>query len=178
MNPVNMNPVSTNPVYSLVVPIYNEEAALPILLRRLDGLLDQLDGPAEAILVDDGSKDASGIVCEGRARSDKRYRYIRLSRNFGHQIAITTGMDRARGEAVIVMDADLQDPPEVVLEMVAKWREGFDVVFGRRRKRVGETWFKLVTARWFYRVFAAMIPIEVPLDTGDFRLMSRKVVVA
>ena len=97
MNPVNMNPVSTNPVYSLVVPIYNEEAALPILLRRLDGLLDQLDGPGEAILVDDGSRDASGIVCEARARADKRYRYIRLSRNFGHQIAITTGMDRARG---------------------------------------------------------------------------------
>ena len=163
-----------NPVYSLVVPIYNEEAALPILLRRLDGLLDQLDGPAEAILVDDGSKDASGIVCEGRARSDKRYRYIRLSRNFGHQIAITTGMDRARGEAVIVMDADLQDPPEVVLEMVAKWREGFDVVYAERLSRAGESRFKRLTADLFYRAMAKLAAVDIPRNVGDFRLVDRK----
>ena len=112
------------PVYSLVVPIYNEEAVLPLLLRRLDALIDALDAPAEAILVDDGSSDASPIVLEAKARSDARYRFIRLSRNFGHQVAITTGMARAAGQAVIVMDADLQDPPEVVLDMVAKWRAG------------------------------------------------------
>src|ERR1700728_2987973 len=135
---------SMNPVYSLVVPIYNEEAVLPILLRRLDALLDRLYGPAEAIFVDDGSGDSSAIVCEAKARADKRYRYIRLSRNFGHQIAITTGMDRANGDAVIVMDADLQDPPEVVLEMIAKWKEGFEVVYAERLSREGEGWFK----RW------------------------------
>jgi len=163
-----------NPVYSLVVPIYNEEAALPILLRRLDGLLDQLDGPAEAILVDDGSRDASGIFCEGRARSDKRYRYIRLSRNFGHQIAITTGMDRARGDAVIVMDADLQDPPEVVLEMVAKWREGFDVVYAERLSRAGESRFKRLTADLFYRAIARLSAVDIPRNVGDFRLVDRK----
>jgi dolichol-phosphate mannosyltransferase len=101
---------------------------------------------------------------------------VSFARNFGHQRAITAGVDFARGKAVVVMDADLQDPPEVVLEMVAKWRQGFDVVYARRRKRAGETWFKRVTARVFYRVFAAMIPIQVPLDTGDFRLMSRRVV--
>src|SRR5580704_12541636 len=135
-----------NPRYSLVVPIYNEEAVLPILLRRLDALLDSLDGPAEAIFVDDGSRDASAIVCEAKARADKRYRYVKLSRNFGHQIAITTGMDRARGDAVIVMDADLQDPPEVVIEMIAKWQEGFEVVYAERLSREGEGRFKLWTA--------------------------------
>ena len=113
------------PVYSLVVPIYNEEAVIPLLLRRLDALMDALDGPAEAIFVDDGSRDTGPIVLEAKARSDPRYRFIKLSRNFGHQIAITTGMERAAGEAVIVMDADLQDPPEVVLEMIAKWKEGY-----------------------------------------------------
>src|SRR5580704_7960431 len=124
-----------NPRYSLVVPIYNEEAVLPILLRRLDALLDRLDAPAEAIFVDDGSKDTSSIVCEAKARADKRYRYIKLSRNFGHQIAITTGMDRASGDAVIVMDADLQDPPEVVIDLIAKWQEGFEVVYAERLSR-------------------------------------------
>src|SRR5580658_762538 len=127
-----------NPRYSLVVPIYNEEAVLPILLRRLDALLDRLDGLAEAIFVDDGSSDASAIVCEAKARADKRYRYIRLSRNFGHQIAITTGMDRAKGDAIIVMDADLQAPAEVVIEMIDKWKEGFEIVYAERLSREGE----------------------------------------
>jgi polyisoprenyl-phosphate glycosyltransferase len=110
------------------------------------------------------------------ADKDPRYRIISFARNFGHQAAITAGLDHARGEAVVVMDADLQDPPEVVLEMVAKWRQGYDVVYGKRRSREGETRLKLLTAKWFYRIFARMIPIEVPLDTGDFRLMSRRVV--
>jgi dolichol-phosphate mannosyltransferase len=164
-----------NPVYSLVVPIYNEEAVLPILLRRLDGLLDRLDGPAEAIFVD-GSSDASSIVCEAKARADKRYRYIRLSRNFGHQIAITTGMDRASGDAVIVMDADLQDPPEVVLEMAAKWKEGFDVVYAERLSREGESRFKKWSADIFYRLLGKLSAIEIPRNVGDFRLVDRKVV--
>jgi dolichol-phosphate mannosyltransferase len=140
--------------------------------------LQKLGLDAEVLFVNDGSRDRSMELLRGIAQAEPRYRILSFARNFGHQTAITAGVDYARGEAVVVMDADLQDPPEVVLEMVAKWREGFDVVYGRRRGRAGETWFKLLTARWFYRVFAAMIPIEVPLDTGDFRLMSRKVVVA
>ena len=116
------------PTYSLVVPIFNEEAVIPILLRRLDALLGALDAPGEVIVVDDGSQDTSAIVIEAKARVDTRYRLIKLSRNFGHQIAITVGLDHAAGRAVIVMDADLQDPREVVLEMIAKWKEGYDVV--------------------------------------------------
>jgi glycosyltransferase involved in cell wall biosynthesis len=164
------------PVYSLVVPIYNEQAVLPMLLRRLDQLMDQLDGPAEVIFVDDGSTDASSIVCEARARDDERYRYLRLSRNFGHQIAISTGMDRARGEAVIVMDADLQDPPEIVLDMVEKWKEGYDVVYAERLSREGEGRFKRWTADLFYRLMTKLSAVEIPRNVGDFRLVDRKAV--
>jgi dolichol-phosphate mannosyltransferase len=117
-------------------------------------------------------------LLRGIAAGEPRYRVLSFARNFGHQAAITAGVDFARGEAVVVMDADLQDPPEVVQQMVARWRDGYDVVYGRRRSREGESWFKLLTARWFYRIFALMIPIEVPLDAGDFRLMSRRVIVA
>jgi dolichol-phosphate mannosyltransferase len=163
-----------SPVYSLVVPIFNEQAVLPLLLRRLDALLDALDAPAEAILVDDGSSDASPIVLEAKARSDARYRYIRLSRNFGHQIAITTGMARAAGRAVIVMDADLQDPPEVVLDMVAKWKEGVQVVYGERTARAGESCFKRLTADLFYRLLDGLSEVEIPRNVGDFRLVDRK----
>ncbi len=165
-----------NPVYSLVIPIYNEEAVLPVLLRRLDALLDQLDGPAEAIFVDDGSRDSGPIVLEAKARADKRYRFIKLSRNFGHQIAITTGMDRASGDAVIVMDADLQDPPEVVLEMAAKWKEGYQVVYAERLSRDGESRFKRLTADLFYRFIGKLSDVEIPRNVGDFRLVDRKVV--
>jgi polyisoprenyl-phosphate glycosyltransferase len=162
------------PVYSLVVPIYNEEAVLPLLLRRLDALLDALDGPAEAIFVDDGSRDTGPIVLEAKARSDQRYRFIKLSRNFGHQIAITTGMDYALGEAVIVMDGDLQDPPEVVLEMIAKWREGYQVVYAQRLSRDGESAFKRVTAGLFYRLLDKLSDVPIPRDVGDFRLVDRQ----
>jgi glycosyltransferase involved in cell wall biosynthesis len=162
------------PVYSLVVPIYNEEAVLPLLLRRLDALLDALDGPAEAIFVDDGSRDTGPIVLEAKARSDQRYRFIKLSRNFGHQIAITTGMDYALGEAVIVMDGDLQDPPEVVLEMIAKWREGYQVVYAQRMSRDGESAFKRVTADLFYRLLDKLSDVPIPRDVGDFRLVDRQ----
>ena len=167
------------PEVSLVIPIYNEEAVLPVLDERLIALLDKLgDLSCEVVFVDDGSKDKSLALLRTMVQREKRYRAVSFSRNFGHQRAITAGMDAARGKAVVVMDADLQDPPEVILEMVAKWRDGYDVVYGRRRSRAGETPFKLLTAKAFYRLFAAMIPIEVPLDTGDFRLMSRRVVVA
>ena len=162
------------PVYSLVVPIYNEEAVLPLLLRRLDALLDALDGPAEAIFVDDGSRDTSPIICEAKARMDTRYRFLKLSRNFGHQVAISTGMDHARGQAVIVMDADLQDPPEVVLDMVAKWKEGFEIVYAERLTREGESRFKLATADLFYKLIGRLSDIDIPRNVGDFRLVDRK----
>ena len=166
------------PTLSLVLPIFNEEEVLPELHRRLQEFLVELRLDAEVVFVDDGSRDRSMDLLRAFAAGDPRYRILSFARNFGHQAAITAGVDHARGEAVVVMDADLQDPPEVVLEMVARWRAGFDVVYGRRRSREGETWFKLLTARAFYRIFGAMIPIEIPLDTGDFRLMSRRVVVA
>jgi polyisoprenyl-phosphate glycosyltransferase len=171
-------PDGGRPTLSLVLPIYNEQEVIPELHLRLQGFLAALPVSAEVLFVDDGSRDTSMPLLRELAATEPRYRVVSFARNFGHQTAITAGVDFARGEAVVVMDADLQDPPEVVLEMVAKWRAGFDVVYGRRRQRQGETWFKLLTARAFYRVFAAMIPIEVPLDTGDFRLMSRRVVVA
>jgi polyisoprenyl-phosphate glycosyltransferase len=164
------------PVLSLVLPVYNEELVIPELVRRLSALLLDLDLEVEVVFVDDGSKDRSRELLMQACVEDARFRLVGFSRNFGHQSAITAGMDYARGDAVVVMDADLQDPPSVVALMVEKWREGFDVVYAKRRSRSGETIFKLVTARLFYRLFAALIPIEVPLDTGDFRLMSRRVI--
>jgi glycosyltransferase involved in cell wall biosynthesis len=162
------------PTYSLVAPIFNEEAVIPVLLKRLDALLDSLDAPAEVILVDDGSRDTSAIVIEAKARADKRYRLIKLSRNFGHQIAITVGLDHAAGRAVIVMDADLQDPPEVVLEMIAKWKEGYDVVSAERASRQGESRFKRATADLFYRLMGRLGDVSKPCNAGDFRLVDRR----
>lgn len=168
-----VGPSEGPPRYSLVIPIHNEEAVLPLLLRRIAALLDCLDGPGEAIFVDDGSDDTSAIFLRGLVRTDSRLRLIELSRNFGHQIAITAGMDAARGEAVVVMDADLQDPPEVVLELISKWKEGFDIVYARRTRREGETLFKRSTANLYYRLLAIMTSVEVPRDVGDFRLVGR-----
>jgi glycosyltransferase involved in cell wall biosynthesis len=162
------------PLYSLVVPIYNEEAVLPVLLLRLDALLARLDGPAEVIFVDDGSRDVSPIVLEAKARADDRYKLLKLSRNFGHQVAITCGMARAAGQAVVVMDADLQDPPEIVLELIAKWREGFEVVAAQRLSREGESRFKRWTASLFYRLIGRLGDVDIPPDVGDFRLIDRK----
>ena len=161
--------------YSIVVPVYNEEAVLPILLKRLDKLMDELDGPAEAILVDDGSTDSGSIFLRARAKSDLRYRYIGLTRNFGHQVAITAGMDAASGDAVIVMDADLQDPPEVVQEMIARWREGYEVVYAHRTVREGEGAFKRWTAAAFYWLIARLSSVDIPRNVGDFRLVDRRV---
>jgi polyisoprenyl-phosphate glycosyltransferase len=160
--------------YSLVIPVFNEEAVLPLLLRRMDLLLDQLDAPGEVIFVDDGSSDCSGIVLSAKAKDDPRYRYIGLSRNFGHQIALTAGLDAAAGQAVIVMDADLQDPPEVVLEMIARWKDGYEIVYGRRLRREGETKFKRWTASLFYKLLERMSSVDIPRDVGDFRLIDRK----
>jgi glycosyltransferase involved in cell wall biosynthesis len=165
------------PTLSLVLPVYNEEKVIPALHEQLQAFLKELAPvEAEVLFVNDGSRDLTLEMLKKIAAEDARYSIVSFSRNFGHQTAITAGVDHARGEAVVVMDADLQDPPAVVLEMVQKWREGFDVVYGKRRSRAGESIFKKVTAKIFYRLFAAMIPIQVPLDTGDFRLMSRRVV--
>ncbi len=166
----------SRPELSLVIPIYNEEEVLPTLDARLKELITTVGVDTEVVFIDDGSKDSSLELLRGLAAAEPRYRVVAFARNFGHQRAITAGMDAARGKAIVVMDADLQDPPEVVRDMLAKHREGYDVVFGKRRTREGETWFKLFSAKLFYRLFRAMIPIEVPLDTGDFRLMSRRVV--
>jgi dolichol-phosphate mannosyltransferase len=162
------------PTYSLVLPIFNEEAVIPVLLRRLDALLEAFDADGEVILVDDGSMDTSAIVIEAKARADKRYRLVKLSRNFGHQIAITVGLDYAAGQAVIVMDADLQDPPEVVLDMIAKWKDGYDVVSAERASRQGESRFKRATADLFYRLMARLGDGSPPRNAGDFRLVDRK----
>ena len=162
------------PVYSLVVPIFNEEAVLPVLLRRLDSLLPRLDGPAEVIFVDDGSTDTSPIVLEARARADSRFRLLRLSRNFGQQVAMTSGMARARGQAIVIMDADLQDPPEIMLDMIAKWREGYEIVYAQRLSRDGESKFKLLTANLFYSVMGKLSDVDLPQNVGDFRLVDRK----
>jgi polyisoprenyl-phosphate glycosyltransferase len=161
------------PTYSLVVPAYNEEGVVDELVARLSELMDALDGDAEAIIVDDGSRDRTYELLFAAAQHDSRFKLARLSRNFGHQIALTAGVDLAAGDAVIVLDADLQDPPEVVLELAARWREGFDIVYAIRQERDGETRFKRATAAWFYRGFNKISEVEVPLDVGDFRLVDR-----
>ena len=161
--------------YSLVIPVFNEEAVLPVLLRRLDQLLSRLNGLAEVIFVDDGSVDSSPIVLQSLAARNPRFRYIGLSRNFGHQAAITAGMDAAQGEAIIVMDADLQDPPEVIEQLITKWKEGNDIVHARRLSRAGESPFKRATAHLFYRFLGRMSSVGIPADVGDFRLIDRKV---
>jgi dolichol-phosphate mannosyltransferase len=162
------------PTYSLVVPAYNEEGVIEELVAHLGSVMDALDGDAEAILVDDGSTDRTWELMQHAAEGDPRIRVVRLSRNFGHQIALTAGVDIARGDAVVVMDADLQDPPEVVLEMAARWREGYDVVYAVRSERQGETRFKRATASAFYRWFNRLSDVQVPLDVGDFRLVDRR----
>jgi glycosyltransferase involved in cell wall biosynthesis len=169
-----MSHEADRPEYSIVVPIYNEEETVSELVRRLQLLLEQLDGPAEVILVDDGSSDRSHELMLAAHGADSRIKVLRLSRNFGHQIAITAGMDLATGNAVIIMDADIQDPPEIVLEMTARWREGFDVIYGVREERPGDSPFKRATAAAFYRLFRRLSETDVPLDAGDFRLVDRR----
>ncbi|WP_380877564.1 glycosyltransferase family 2 protein [Sphingomonas sp. DBB INV C78] len=162
------------PKISLVIPVFNEEAVLPALFIRLDALMSVIGGDVEILMVDDGSRDASGEMLAARAQVDPRYRYVALSRNFGHQAAITAGMELAGGDAVIVMDADLQDPPEVVLELIQRWRDGYDIVHARRRSRAGETRFKKWTASLFYRGLRALTNVDIPADVGDFRLIDRR----
>jgi dolichol-phosphate mannosyltransferase len=163
-----------DPVYSFVLPIFNEEAVLPVLFDRLEAVLDSLDGPSEVIFVDDGSTDASVALLTQRVSEDSRFRYIGLSRNFGQQIAMTAGLDAASGEAIILMDGDLQDPPELIFQMVEKWREGFDIVYAQRKSRAGESRFKLMTSSLFYKMMSKLAAIDLPQNVGDFRLIDRK----
>jgi dolichol-phosphate mannosyltransferase len=168
--------------FSVVIPIYNEEEGIPELDRRLrallEGLAQELGLVWEVVFVNDGSLDRSLALLRELAEKESRYKIISFSRNFGHQLAITAGIDRAEGDAVVVMDADLQDPPEVVREMVLRWLDGFDVVYGARMKRHGEGVFKKLTAAVFYRTLRTLTGVAIPVDTGDFRLMSRPVVLA
>lgn len=164
------------PVYSFVIPVLNEADTLDALHQRLASTMAMMDGPCEVVLVDDGSTDGSFEVMRRLHERDPRVRVVRLSRNFGHQAALTAGLDHARGQAAILLDADLQDPPEVAVDLAEKWREGYAVVYAVRRSRAGETWVKRNTARWFYRLLDRVSDVRIPLDSGDFRLVDRKAI--
>ena len=162
--------------YSIVIPIYNEEENIPELYQRLRKIIHRLEGEVELILVDDGSGDRSLQLMAEIHQQDSRVRYLSLARNFGHQIAVTAGLNFSQGQVVIVMDGDLQDPPEIILEMVDKWRQGYHVVYAQRIIRRQENWFKRMMAYVFYRVLKRLADVDIPTDTGDFCLMSRQVV--
>lgn len=164
------------PVFTVIAPIFNEKENLPVLYKRVSDVMNSTNEPWELVLVDDGSRDGSTDIIRALAEQDPRVRPVIFARNFGHQIAVTAGLDYSRGQAVVIIDADLQDPPELILEMIENWREGYEVVYAVRAQREGETWFKLFTASLFYRMIYRITDVKIPLDTGDFRLMDRKVV--
>lgn len=168
--------MNTETIYSVVIPVFNEETVLPELYRRLTQVMDELKESYEIILVNDGSSDSSLKIMREMHTRDPKIKVVDLSRNFGHQIAITAGTDYASGQAVIIMDADLQDSPEVLRQFIEKWKQGYHIIYGVREKREKETVFKTLTAKLFYRLFNKMTELEIPVDTGDFRLMDRKVV--
>jgi polyisoprenyl-phosphate glycosyltransferase len=167
-----------NSLVSIVVPMYFEEAVAEVCYKRLTDVMKENDINYEIIFVNDGSTDRTLDILEHIALYDRCIKIISLSRNFGHQAAITAGMDRASGEAVVVIDSDLQDPPELIPQMVKLWEEGYEVVYAKRMKREGESRFKLLTAKLFYRFLNKMSSVSIPVDTGDFRLMDRKVIQA
>lgn len=161
--------------YTVIIPVYNEEAVVHETYSRLTTVMKSIGEPYELLFVNDGSRDRTTEIIESFVASDDCVKILEFSRNFGHQIAITAGMDYARGDAILIIDADLQDPPELIPLMIAKWREGYDVVYAQRSKRKGETLFKKWTASLFYRILQALTEVNIPLDTGDFRLIDRKV---
>ncbi|WP_028402992.1 glycosyltransferase family 2 protein [Ectobacillus panaciterrae] len=161
--------------YSIVVPVFNEEAVISETYKRLTDVMKLTGEEYELLFVNDGSRDRTASILKEYSDRDSSVKLIDFSRNFGHQIAITAGMDYALGDAIVVIDADLQDPPELILEMIEKWKEGYDVVYAKRTQRKGETFFKKQTASLFYRLLRASTDIDIPLDTGDFRLIDRKV---
>ena len=167
--------MSNRIVYSIIVPLYNEELVIDESYRRLKEVMDSIKENYEIVFVNDGSRDKTRDKAEEICENDENIKLINFSRNFGHQSAITAGMDLALGDAIIVIDADLQDPPEVILKMIEKWKEGYEVVYGKRIKREGETFFKKFTAKMFYRLLKSMTSVDIPVDTGDFRLIDRKV---
>jgi polyisoprenyl-phosphate glycosyltransferase len=164
------------PVFSIIAPVFNEIGSIEEFCKVVSSVMQPLKKPWELVIVDDGSTDGTTEKIHELAAKDKHIRPIIFARNFGHQIAVTAGLDYSRGEAVIIIDADLQDPPEVMLDLIAKWHEGYQVVYAVRRKREGESWFKLATASLFYRLILHITDVKIPLDTGDFRLIDRKVV--
>jgi glycosyltransferase involved in cell wall biosynthesis len=162
--------------YSLIVPIYNEEETIAELYRRVSAIMNNLDGAVELIIVNDGSKDSSLKLLRELHKADSRVCYISFARNFGHQAAVTAGLNFCRGQVIIVLDADLQDPPELIPQMIEKWQEGYQVVYAQRTKRKQESWFKKLTAYLFYRLLKRLADVDIPADTGDFCLMDRQVV--
>jgi glycosyltransferase involved in cell wall biosynthesis len=175
----NMNTqadVTQTPVYSVVAPVYNESKSIPEFYDRICKTMDATGEVWELVLVNDGSRDESLQVMRQLNEKDPHIKLIDFARNFGHQIAVTAGMDHAAGDAVIIIDSDLQDPPETILKLIEQWKNGYEVVYAVRNKRPGETWFKLFTAKIFYRIIYRITDVNIPLDTGDFRLMDRRVV--
>lgn len=162
--------------YSVVIPVYNEEKTIPELYRRLYYVMEQLDGSVETILVNDGSRDRSLQLMRDLQQKDSRIRYLSLARNFGHQIAVTAGLNFVEGQVVVILDADLQDPPELILDLIEKWRQGYQVVYAQRTQRRQESWFKRFTAYFFYRLLKRLADVDIPTDTGDFCLLDRQVV--
>jgi glycosyltransferase involved in cell wall biosynthesis len=165
-----------DPKYTIIAPVYNEKESLPELYRRVSQVMNSTQESWELILVDDGSTDGSTDEIRALAEKDNHVQPVIFARNFGHQIAVTAGLDYSRGDAVVIIDADLQDPPEVILELIAKWKENYQVVYAVRTEREGETWFKTATASMFYRLIYKITDVKIPLDTGDFRLLDRRVV--
>jgi dolichol-phosphate mannosyltransferase len=166
------------PTYSIVAPVFNEEETVPHFYQRVVGVMEQLGESFELVLVNDGSRDGSYAAMKRLHQQDPRVRVVDFSRNFGHQIAISAGLDHARGDAVVIIDSDLQDPPEVMLQLIAAWKNGAEVVYAQRSTRAGETRFKLWTAAAFYRLIERITSINIPRNTGDFRLLDRQVVKA
>ena len=168
--------MTARPVYSIVAPVFNEEETVPHFYERVIAVMEKLGEPFELVLVNDGSRDGSFAAMRALHEHDPRVRVVDFSRNFGHQIAISAGLDHAQGDAVIIIDSDLQDPPEVIPDLIARWKAGAEVVYAQRATRHGETKFKLLTAAAFYRLIARLTSIDIPRDTGDFRLLDRRVV--
>lgn len=161
---------------SIVVPVYNEEKSIRLMYDRLLASISKISSNFEIIYVNDGSRDNSFLELVKLSKEDSRVKFINFSRNFGHQIAVTAGLDKSNGDAVVIIDGDLQDPPEVIPQMYAKHKEGFEVVYGQRLKRKGESFFKKITAKYFYRILKNITSVNIPVDTGDFRLIDRKIV--